>query len=288
MDSVFQFTRRFNEKINDRLHRQNKENAGKDFLGAKKTMFYGAIGLILLAVILFFSLTASLFRVPDLASPLGDFFTDSYGVLSFVVPIYLLCAAFILFDSGYKPERIFILNTTILPFFTLSIGFSFIRDFAYYESKFSFLSILGKNGFSFLMVFLTVMESLLIASLTKSLFPNSVKVRERQQFQSGIKQNVQSTQNFSQHVCEPQPFDILKHNSGTNNFEQSQDAAMFTKPSLNTLHYEPIDFDKEIRIVPYTPENLPVQNILSQAGLMEVEQVYNEAFKELQDLETST
>lgn len=142
-------------------------------------MLGGAAVLALIALIAGISITSSLFGVPFASSALGNFFADSYGILAFFIPAYLLAAAGILLDGIYRPARIFVLNCTIFPFITLAIGFSFLRDFEYFMEKYILLSIFGKHGFSFLIVLLTVMESIVIASISTIFFPSPVVRRVR-------------------------------------------------------------------------------------------------------------
>jgi S-DNA-T family DNA segregation ATPase FtsK/SpoIIIE len=137
-----------------------------------KFLLYICIGaLLLLAALLNFSIALSLFGPPQKKSGVGDFFVDSYGILSFIIPVYLLCAALILIDKSYRPGRIFILYCAIFPFMTLAIGFSFLRDYIYFSAKIKLFSMLGKTGFSFAVVCLTALESAVIAALSNVLFP---------------------------------------------------------------------------------------------------------------------
>ncbi|MDR1147917.1 MAG: DNA translocase FtsK [Spirochaetaceae bacterium] len=126
-----------------------------------------------------FSITESLFGPPNKNSFPGDFFVDSYGILSFVIPAYLLYAAFILIDKSYRPSRIFVLYCIIFPFMTLTIGFSFLRDYDYFSGQISFFSMVNRQVFSFIIVCITVLEGAVICGLSSTLFPDPPARRYR-------------------------------------------------------------------------------------------------------------
>jgi S-DNA-T family DNA segregation ATPase FtsK/SpoIIIE len=141
-------------------------------LESPKFLLYACAGVfLLLAVVLGFSIGESLFEGSRNNSIVGDFFADSYGILSFMIPVYLFCAALVLIDKNYKPSRIFLLYCAIFPFMTLAIGFSFLRDYGYFSSRIKLLLIIGKNGFSFVIVCLTALEAAVIFALSSALFP---------------------------------------------------------------------------------------------------------------------
>ncbi|MDR2133500.1 MAG: DNA translocase FtsK [Treponema sp.] len=100
----------------------------------------------------------------------GDFFVRSYGILAFLIPVFLGYAAFILADPKWRPDRIFILSAGIFPFLTLATGIAFIRDFEIRSKQFAFLDFAGKTGFSFVIVLITVLEVLALCSLRNALF----------------------------------------------------------------------------------------------------------------------
>jgi len=99
----------------------------------------------------------------------GSFFIHSYGVLAFVIPVYLLFAAFILADPVYRPNRIFILGGFIIPFFTLALGFYWIREFESIKAV-SLLGRIGKPGVGISVFLLTALEAAGIISLYSALF----------------------------------------------------------------------------------------------------------------------
>ncbi|MCL2440372.1 MAG: FtsK/SpoIIIE domain-containing protein [Treponema sp.] len=101
---------------------------------------------------------------------LGRFFSRSFGVLSFFIPVYFGYAAFILADTKWRPDRIFFLSGLIFPFLTLGIGFALIRDFEIRSMQIALLNYTGKTGFSFLIIFITVIEVLLLHILRNTIF----------------------------------------------------------------------------------------------------------------------
>ncbi len=115
-------------------------------------------------------IAASLDRVPALAAP-GAFFFNAYGYLSFLVPAYLLVAAFILADRSYRPDRIFALSCTVVPFLTLAAGFSLLRDPLETFGRYPILETMGVRGIGALIAAVTALECLGIVSLTAALFP---------------------------------------------------------------------------------------------------------------------
>jgi S-DNA-T family DNA segregation ATPase FtsK/SpoIIIE len=151
--------------------RERQTGRQKIDLAPRFYIYLGAAALGILAVILTLTLSASLFGKPDIASPVGDFFTDSYGMLSFIIPTYLVLAALILLDASFRPRLIFLMNSIVFPFLTLSVSFSFLRDFNYYAQEMAFFRAIGKNGFSFFTVAFTMIECFVLVSLSSLFFP---------------------------------------------------------------------------------------------------------------------
>ncbi|MDR2481835.1 MAG: DNA translocase FtsK [Spirochaetaceae bacterium] len=139
--------------------------------------FMGVAVLLMLSIIFTVSISSSLFEVPHITSPMGNFFVDSYGILSFVIPAYFIFAAAVLIDKAFRPRLIFILNSVIFPFLTLSMGFSFMRDYNSYAARIQFFSVIGKSGFSFIVVLVTMAECFTIYSLSVLFFPEPVQRR---------------------------------------------------------------------------------------------------------------
>ena len=130
----------------------------------------GAGTCVLAGILLLLSIGASLFRWNFINSGPGDLFTGAYGMFAFTVPLYLFWAAWILCDPVFKPGRIFLLSTVIVPFLTVAIGFSFVRDFEMRRGEFALLDALGRSGFSLLIITAAILEGLGILVLYSLLF----------------------------------------------------------------------------------------------------------------------
>ncbi|MDR2518367.1 MAG: DNA translocase FtsK [Spirochaetaceae bacterium] len=133
----------------------------------------GAVLLGLLSIILSVSIAGALFNGSGILFELGSFFIDSLGALSFGVPAYLFYAAFLLVSPSYRPDRIFVMSCSLIPFLTLAIGFVFMRDFDYWSQRFDFFHWVGKGGFNFFVILLTIIEGLLITAFTALFFPRA-------------------------------------------------------------------------------------------------------------------
>ncbi|MDR2028048.1 MAG: DNA translocase FtsK, partial [Treponema sp.] len=135
----------------------------------------GALVLGIASIFLGLSIAAALFDLPFFTFGPGDFFVRSYGFLAFMIPIYLFRAAIILADPAYRPGRIFVLSCTLFPFLTLAIGLALLRDFDALAGQLPFLALLGRVGLGFMVLVLTVFESLLIMALRTLLFPREAR-----------------------------------------------------------------------------------------------------------------
>jgi len=130
-------------------------------------VFLGVCGILLI-----FSMLSALFGIGSFPDAAGNFFARSFGILSLLIPAYLFYAAIILADPKWRPQRIFILSLCIFPFMTLAIGYAFTRDFEFRSAQYALLDFLGKTGFSFIIISLTVMEALVLQILKNRLFRN--------------------------------------------------------------------------------------------------------------------
>jgi S-DNA-T family DNA segregation ATPase FtsK/SpoIIIE len=133
----------------------------------------GAAVLGLFSIIMAVSIGGALFRGSEIFFGLGNFFVDALGILAFGIPAYLLCAALLLASPNYRPDRIFILSCSLVPFVTLAVGFVFIRDFEYWSQQFDLFYWAGKGGFNLFVILLTILEGLIIAAFTSLLFPQN-------------------------------------------------------------------------------------------------------------------
>jgi len=132
---------------------------------------------VLLAVLLGFfalwmviSLFSVMFGAGLFLASVGRFFARSFGILAIFIPVYFGYAAFILADPKWRPDRIFFLSGTILPFLTLAIGFAFIRDFEIRAEQIAFLNFAGKTGFGFFIILITVAQVLVLQVLKNHFF----------------------------------------------------------------------------------------------------------------------
>ncbi|MDR2303858.1 MAG: DNA translocase FtsK [Treponema sp.] len=101
----------------------------------------------------------------------GYFFSRSYGLLALIIPVYLFSAAFILADPAYHPARIYLLSSCIVPFVTLTSGFALLKDFNVFSISYPLLDLMGRTGFTFIMLFFLAFEFLIIFTLKSLLFP---------------------------------------------------------------------------------------------------------------------
>jgi S-DNA-T family DNA segregation ATPase FtsK/SpoIIIE len=141
----------------------------------------GAVFLGVCALLLGLSLANALFGVKVFPAAAGYLFARAFGILAFFIPVYLGYAAFILAAPRWQPGRIFILNAGIFPFFTLAIGFTFIRDFDVRAGQFAFLDFAGKTGFGFVIVLITMLETLALRMLKNALFAPDTAAENRRE-----------------------------------------------------------------------------------------------------------
>ena len=71
-----------------------------------------ALTLAIVGALLGVSIAAAILNIQDLALGPGDFLVRAYGILAFMVPLYLFIAAAILTSPRFRPDRIFILTGT--------------------------------------------------------------------------------------------------------------------------------------------------------------------------------
>ena len=140
-----------------------------------------AVILGFFALLLSFSLGASLWGSSSWFAIPGSFLLLSYGMLAFLIPAYLLCAAAILFMPSYRPDRIFSLTCSIIPFLTLAATLSILRDFEVLREDHPLLRNLGTYGFAILALGVAAIEILAIIALTILIFPYPRKETEYRQ-----------------------------------------------------------------------------------------------------------
>ncbi|MCA1949745.1 MAG: DNA translocase FtsK [Treponema sp.] len=151
------------------------------------SVIFGTAGILLALAI-----TGALFSAPFLFAQLGQLCLDAYGYLAYWLPVYLFVAALILSDTYYRPDRIFALTASIVPFFTLTLG---LYVFHHYEDLlllYPLLGLLGTLGIGLLLLLVLLAEVFLILLITKIIAQRSanpdpkykqtvkVKTREKQ------------------------------------------------------------------------------------------------------------
>jgi len=138
-----------------------------------KYRFYAVVcslALGILGVALCLSIIAAFFEFGGAFSLPGSFFIRSYGFLAFLIPAWIFYAAYLLADPYYRPDQIFLLCSFALPFFTLSLGILWIREFETYSVKSTSLANVGKLGIGLSTFSIAILEICLIALLRFLLF----------------------------------------------------------------------------------------------------------------------
>jgi S-DNA-T family DNA segregation ATPase FtsK/SpoIIIE len=129
-----------------------------------------SILLSIWAVLLCLSLVNALFGAGKFPAGFSYLFSRPFGLLALLIPAYLVYAAFTLADPRWKPQRIFTLSVSIVPFITLALGFSLTKYFDYNAQRYAFLNFTGKTGFNLLIIFITVIEVFFLGYVKNKLF----------------------------------------------------------------------------------------------------------------------
>jgi S-DNA-T family DNA segregation ATPase FtsK/SpoIIIE len=138
----------------------------------------GSLGLGVLGVFLCLSIVAAFFELRNFLSAPGLFLIRSYGLLAFIIPAWLLYAALLLADPGYRPKQIFVLCALVFPFFTLASGIYWIREFEVLKETSQIIARAGKLGIWFLSFCIAFLEVLIIILLRFLLFFQKQKTRK--------------------------------------------------------------------------------------------------------------
>jgi S-DNA-T family DNA segregation ATPase FtsK/SpoIIIE len=155
-----------------------KDSVSQHVLKFRIAAIVGAVVLGFSALGLEIAIIGALFTASGSFFAAGIFFVDAYGILAVLIPVYLFYAALLLADPAYRPERIFVLTCTLVPFVTLAIGFVFIRDFDFWKEQYRFLEWIGKIGLNFFIILFTILEGLIILVFTGLLFPGAYQKRD--------------------------------------------------------------------------------------------------------------
>ena len=134
-----------------------------------------SLALGILGVFLCLSIIAAFFEFWGAFSLPGSLFIRSYGFLAFLIPAWLFYAAYLLADPYYRPDQIFLLCGFALPFFTLSLGILWIREFEVYSTKLTFIENAGKLGIGLSTFTIAILEICVIALLRFLLFTRKNK-----------------------------------------------------------------------------------------------------------------
>ena len=154
-------------------------NLNDENFGYRLAALAGAAVLGIFALVLGLSLLGAVFGIKAFNPLLGTFFSHSYGILAFFIPIYLGFAAVILADSRWRPDHIYTLCVSLLPFLTLGIGFIFLRDFDMFAREYAFLDFTGRIGFGIIIVILTLFEVVVLQILKNAIFPGGSRGEKR-------------------------------------------------------------------------------------------------------------
>jgi S-DNA-T family DNA segregation ATPase FtsK/SpoIIIE len=200
-------------------------------LNYRLASLFAALSLLIAGALLGVSIAAAILNMPELARGPGDFLARAYGVLAFMVPLYLFAAAAILASPQFRPDRIFILTGATFPFLTLAIGFAFLRDFNTRSQEFEFLARTGRIGFSMIIILMTVIESFLIMALTSLFFPGpeSIKTPRRERKSRAVKQPT---------LLLPEP---PMEETAPSVLSKEPAPGVFSEPALGALFKDPFD-----------------------------------------------
>ncbi|MDR1787354.1 MAG: DNA translocase FtsK [Treponema sp.] len=127
----------------------------------------GLAGLLLGA-----SVIAALTGARGLGAAPGAFLARSYGILALAVPAYLVAAALLLIARGFRADRLFLLCCSAVPFFTLAVGYSWVRNIDLIALEHPFFGSTGRLGTAFIFINIVLAEVLLIILLKQIFFPS--------------------------------------------------------------------------------------------------------------------
>ena len=132
--------------------------------------FIGAVVLGVTSAALSLSVFAALLGHRGLLVAPGAFLSGIYGAAAFLVPVYLLGAAFVLADPLYRPARLFALSCSIVPFLTVAFGAAILAEPAKYFELFSIPEYLSPTALAAAVAALTALEGFAIAAAAVLIF----------------------------------------------------------------------------------------------------------------------
>ncbi len=133
------------------------------------SIILGSAGLILALAI-----TSAYLALPLLIVKIGQFCIDAYGILSYWLPIYLFIAALLLSDNYYRPDKIFALTASIVPFFTLTVGLNIVNNYEELLLSYPILSLFGKIGIVLSILLILLTEFFIIIWITRLITNNTI------------------------------------------------------------------------------------------------------------------
>ncbi|MFQ3546897.1 MAG: DNA translocase FtsK [Termitinemataceae bacterium] len=118
-------------------------------------------------ILLTLGITGSYVSFPLALSSMGAFFIEAYGLLSYWLPLYLFVAAYITAQPYYRPDYIFMLTGSLVPFATISSGLYLIRHFETALDLLPLLQYFGESGLILALISATLVEIFAIYKISQ-------------------------------------------------------------------------------------------------------------------------
>jgi len=90
------------------------------------------------------------------------------------MPLYLFIAALLLSDSHYRPDKIFALTASIMPFFSLTLGIYIYNHFDKLVFSYPVLALFGKIGILLALLLILLVEVIIIFGITRAIAEHSI------------------------------------------------------------------------------------------------------------------
>lgn len=146
------------------------------YRGRKREVTVASV-FITLALLLSVALVAAQYSLPFFLSFIGSFFLEAYGILAFIIPLYIFGGALLLLSRKYRPDRYFLLFWSMVPFFTLAFTLYFWRNAKEGILPFSFLKEFPPELFLGMGGVLTFLEIMVILQARDLLYPQNKEKR---------------------------------------------------------------------------------------------------------------
>jgi len=134
------------------------------------SVILGSAGLILALAI-----TGAYLSLPLLIVQVGHFCIEAYGILAYWLPLYLFVAALLLSGSYYRPDKIFALTASIIPFFTLALGLYSYNNFDQLVFIYPVLTLFGRIGIILALVLILLIEAIIILGVTRAIAKHIIR-----------------------------------------------------------------------------------------------------------------